>query len=102
MVEAQFTTTDASALTSGTLANARLDAQLQDVAGLATTDGGVIVGDGANFVLETGATLRTSLGLGTASDVQFNDMQVDSLGVATAASLELRTILLLFILQTLH
>ena len=86
MVEAAFTTTDASALTSGTLANARLDAQLQDVAGLATTDGGVIVGDGANFVLETGATLRTSLGLGTASDVQFNDMQVDSLGVATAAS----------------
>jgi len=86
VVEAAFTTTDASALTSGTLANARLDAQLQDVAGLATTDGGVIVGDGANFVLETGATLRTSLGLGTASDVQFNDMQVDSLGVATAAS----------------
>jgi len=54
---------------SGTVANARLDAQLQDVAGLAVTDGGFIVGDGSNFVLETGATARTSLGLGTAAVV---------------------------------
>tara|TARA_R100000426_G_scaffold30962_5_gene25435 strand:+ start:879 stop:2135 length:1257 start_codon:yes stop_codon:yes gene_type:complete len=59
-------TIDASQL-SGTVANARLDAQLQDVAGLAVTDGGFIVGDGANFVLETGSTVRTSLGLGTAA-----------------------------------
>jgi hypothetical protein len=81
VVEAQFTTTDASALTTGTLANARLDAQLQDVAGLAVTNGGFIVGDGANFVLETGATARTSAGLGTTDDVQF-----DSFGVGTAAS----------------
>jgi len=57
-------TIDASQL-SGTVANARLDAQLQDVAGLAVTDSGFIVGDGSNFVLETGATVRTSLGLGT-------------------------------------
>jgi|TARA_R100000479_G_C6371134_1_gene197082 hypothetical protein len=62
------------------------DAQLADVAGLAVTDGGFIVGNGSNFVLETGATARTSIGLGTASDVQFNDQQVDSLGVGTAAS----------------
>jgi hypothetical protein len=54
---------------SGTVANARLDAQLQDVAGLAVTDGGFIVGDGSNFVLETGSTARTSLGLGTAAVV---------------------------------
>ena len=52
---------------TGTIANARLDAQLQDVAGLAVTDGGFIVGDGSNFVLETGSTARTSLGLGTAA-----------------------------------
>ncbi len=71
---------------SGTVANARLDAQLQDVAGLAVTNGGFIVGDGSNFVLETGATARTSIGLGTSSDVEFNDQQVDSLGVGTAAS----------------
>jgi hypothetical protein len=37
------------------------------VAGLAVTNGGFIVGDGSNFVLETGATARTSLGLGTAA-----------------------------------
>ena len=40
---------DASQLT-GTVANARLDAQLQDVAGLAVTNGNFIVGDGTNFV----------------------------------------------------
>lgn len=60
-----LTALNASNLASGTVANARLDAQLQDVAGLATTDSGFIVGDGSNFVLETGATVRTSLGLGT-------------------------------------
>ena len=43
------------------------DAQLADVAGLAVTDGGFIVGDGSNFVLETAGTARTSLGLGTAA-----------------------------------
>ena len=57
---------DAAQLT-GTVANARLDAQLQDVAGLAVTNGGFIVGDGSNFVLETAGTARTSLGLGTAA-----------------------------------
>ena len=44
---------------TGTIDNARLDAQLQDVAGLAVTDGGFIVGDGSNFVLETAGTART-------------------------------------------
>ena len=60
-----LTALNASNLSSGTVPNARLDAQLQDVAGLAVTNGGFIVGDGANFVLETGVTARTSLGLGT-------------------------------------
>jgi len=43
------------------------DAQLDDIAGLTPTDGNFIVGDGANFVAESGATARTSLGLGTAA-----------------------------------
>ena len=62
---ANVTLNNASTISTGTLPNARLDAQLQDVAGLAVTDGGFIVGNGSNFVLETGATARTSLGLGS-------------------------------------
>jgi len=64
---ASLTSLNASQLSSGTVPNARLDAQLQDVAGLAVTNSGFIVGDGSNFVLESGATVRTSLGLGTAA-----------------------------------
>ena len=41
------------------------DAGLADIAGLAVTNGNFIVGDGANWVAESGATARTSLGLGT-------------------------------------
>ncbi len=62
-----LTALNASNLASGTVANARLDQQLQDVAGLAVTDGNFIVGDGSNFVAESGSTARTSLGLGTAA-----------------------------------
>lgn len=41
------------------------DADLAAIAALAKTDGNVIVGDGAAWVAESGATARTSLGLGT-------------------------------------
>jgi len=61
-------------------------ATLTAIAALAVTDSNIIVGNGSTWVAETGATARTSLGLGTASDVQFNDTQLDSLGVGTAAS----------------
>ena len=40
-------------------------ARLADVAGLAVTDGNIIVGNGTNWVAESGATARTSLGLGS-------------------------------------
>ena len=49
------------------------DAQLADVAGLAVANGNFIVGDGSNFVVESGGTARTSLGVAIGSDVQAYD-----------------------------
>ena len=67
-------------LTIGTDVQA-YNAELTNIAGLGTTDGNFIVGNGSTFVTESGATARTSIGLGTGNDVQF-----DSFGVGTAAS----------------
>ena len=38
------------------------DAQLADIAGLSVGDGGFIVGNGSNFIIESGSTARASLG----------------------------------------
>lgn len=46
------------------------DTALDDISGLAVTDGNIIVGNGTNWVAESGATARTSLGLSIGSDVQ--------------------------------
>jgi len=69
---------DGASIISGAIPTARLDAQLVDVAGLAVTDGGFIVGDGSNFILESGATLRTSVGVGTGDSPQFSGMELGS------------------------
>jgi hypothetical protein len=55
------------------------DAQLTDISGLAVTDGGFIVGDGSNFVLETGDTARASLGLSTSDSPTFNNLTLTTL-----------------------
>ena len=52
------------------------DAQLTDIAGFTPTDSNFIVGDGTNFVLESGNTARTSLGLGTGDSPTFTNVSV--------------------------
>ena len=44
---------------------------LHDISQLAVTDGNIIVGNGTTWVAESGATARTSLGLGTGDTVDF-------------------------------
>ena len=62
------------------------DAQLADVAGLSPTDNGVIIGNGNNFVLETGDTLRTSIGLAIGTNVQAYDAALQSIaGLSTSS-----------------
>jgi len=52
------------------------DADLSTIGGLAKTDGNFIVGNGSTWVVESGNTARTSLGLGSGNNVTFNDLTV--------------------------
>lgn len=52
------------------------DADLDAIAALAKTDGNIIVGNGIAWVAESGATARTSLGLGTGDSPQFTAVNV--------------------------
>lgn len=52
------------------------DAGLADIAALTPTDSNIIVGDGTNWVAESGATARASLGLTIGTDVQAYDQQL--------------------------
>jgi len=56
------------------------DAALDDISGLALTDGNFIVADGTNWVAESGATARTSLGLGSAATAQTSDFATAAQG----------------------
>jgi hypothetical protein len=62
------------------------NAGLQDISGLAKTDGNFIVGDGTNWVAESGATVRTSLGLGSMAVQNSNAVSI-SAGTATLTSM---------------
>jgi len=52
------------------------NAGLADIAGLAKTDGNLIVGNGTNWVAESGATARTSLGLGSIATQNSNSVAI--------------------------
>lgn len=52
------------------------DPQLTDVAGLTPGDGNFIIGDGTNFITESGATARTSLGLGSIATQDANNVTI--------------------------
>lgn len=52
------------------------DAQLEEIAALAVTDGNFIVGNGTAWVAESGATARTSLGLGSIATQDSNSVSI--------------------------
>ena len=62
------------------------NAKLAAVAGLAVTDGNIIVGNGSTFVSEGGATARASLGLTIGTNVQAYDAQLDTFAGAASAT----------------
>jgi hypothetical protein len=69
------------------------DAQLTDIAGLTPADGTFIVGDGTNFIAETGSTARSSMGLGTIATQNADNVSITGgsvngtiIGAATAAA----------------
>jgi len=73
------------------------DADLDTLSGLAKTDGNFIVGNGTNWIVESGNTARTSLGLGTGDSPTFADLVVTNrlffsdsntaVGISTLSSL---------------
>lgn len=52
------------------------DVDLTAISSLTPTDGNIIVGDGSTWVTESGATLRTSIGVGTTDNPQFASVNI--------------------------
>lgn len=64
------------------------DDDLDFIAALDKTDGNVIVGDGTNWVAESGATARTSLGLGSAATTDSTDYATAAQGTKADSALQ--------------
>jgi hypothetical protein len=64
------------------------DDDLDSIAALDKTDGNVIVGDGTNWVAESGATARTSLGLGSAATTDSTDYATAAQGALASTALQ--------------
>jgi len=62
------------------------DADLTAIAALSNADGNFIVGDGTNFVAESGSTARTSLGLGTIATAATGDYAATANNLSDLAS----------------
>jgi len=74
------------AITGNTLS---LDGDLEDISGLTPSDGAVIIGNGSEFVTESGATARTSLGVAIGSDVLAYDANLQAfVGAFTAPTVD--------------
>ena len=67
------------------------DAQLADIAGLTPADNSVIIGNGTNFVAESGATARASLGLTIGTDIQAYDAGLAAVAALSSTGLINRT-----------
>jgi hypothetical protein len=64
------------------------DADLSAIAGLSSADGNFIVGSASGWVAESGATVRTSLGLGTAATTAATDYATSAQGTTADSALQ--------------
>jgi len=65
-------------------------ATLTAIAALAVTDGNIIVGNGSTWVAESGATARTSLGLGTGDSPTFAGVTSGQIDITATGDLRLQ------------
>jgi hypothetical protein len=86
-------TLDGIALSGHTHSNYQpVDPELTTLASLSTADGNIIVGNGTTWVVESGSTARTSLGLAIGTNVQAYDPGLESIaGLTTTADRMLYT-----------